>query len=86
MDRNDLTNEQAREVCKVIERYQRYLVRLRTRMEKRGFPATDRTYVNVCRAFDAIQTLRMDLHYLACGGTYERDSPAPESNSDSAST
>jgi Protein of unknown function (DUF1501) len=57
--RNDLTKEQAREISKVIESYQRYLVRLRTRMEKRGFPPTDRTYVNVCRAFDALQALRM---------------------------
>jgi hypothetical protein len=85
MDRNDLTKVQARELCKVIEGYQRYLVRLRTRMEKRGFPPTDRTYVNVCRAFDAIQALRMDLHYLACGGTYERDRPAPEGKSESTS-
>jgi hypothetical protein len=67
MDRNDLTKEQAREICKVIEGYLRYLLRLRTRMEQRGFPATDRTYVNVCQACDAIQALPMDFHYLACG-------------------
>jgi hypothetical protein len=49
MNREDFTKEQAAAICKVIEGHQRYLVRLRTRMEARRFPPTDRTYLIVCK-------------------------------------
>jgi hypothetical protein len=36
------------------------------RMEKRGFPPNDRLYQHAKRAYDAVCSLGVELHYLSC--------------------
>jgi hypothetical protein len=43
-------------------------MRLKTRMEKAGFPAADAFYQLVCNAYDATHRLHVHVHYLACNG------------------
>ena len=45
-----------------------YLLRLRTRMEKVGFPHYDDLYLHVCAAYEAANRLSNKAHYLSCGG------------------
>ncbi len=44
-----------------------YLYRLRERMEKRGFKASDPLYRKVVAAYDGVLGLWIDLHYMSCG-------------------
>lgn len=43
-----------------------YLGRLQPRMEKVGFPSDDRLYQLVCKTYEAIHGLCVELHYLSC--------------------
>ena len=45
-----------------------YLLRLRERMEKVGFPHDDDFYQHVCAAYEAANRLRNKVHYLSCDG------------------
>ena len=45
-----------------------YLVRLRERMTKVGFPIVDPLYQSVIKAEDAIRELWIKLHYTSCAG------------------
>jgi hypothetical protein len=51
-----------------------YLSRLAARMDKRGM-GTDPFAVDVRRAQEAMQALRMAHHYLHCEGLGERANP-----------
>ena len=45
-----------------------YLLRLRRRLEKVGFPPDDNLYLHVCAAYAATYRLSMKAHYLSCSG------------------
>ena len=66
MDSNDLTTEQAGTMRESLFGLANYLHRVVTRMEKRGFPPDDRLYQHAKRAYDAVCSLGMELHYLSC--------------------
>jgi hypothetical protein len=66
MDSDDLTPEQAGAVYRALVGGMNYLLRLRTRMEKTGFLPNDRLYQMVCKAYDAMHRLSVDLHYRSC--------------------
>ena len=67
MNSSSITREQAEKLSAAIREHLGYLVRLRTRMELRGFPSDDPLYLLVCRAFDAVHRLSVELHYMSCG-------------------
>jgi hypothetical protein len=64
MTRDDVTKAQAKQVREALYRPTNYLVRLRRRMELRGFPPNDPLYVLVSKAFDALQHLGMHVHHF----------------------
>jgi hypothetical protein len=68
MTRDDVTKAQAKQIREALYRPTNYLVRLRRRMELRGFPPNDPLYVLVSKAFDALQHLGMHVHYMTCDG------------------
>lgn len=57
---------QAEKINKSVGPSLNYLGRLRHRMEKRGFPMSDPYYRTVCTAFDAMQAIFVQTHYLSC--------------------
>jgi hypothetical protein len=69
MNRDDIKHWQAERICKALFPTKNYLVRLRRRMEQRRFPHDDPLYLLVCAAHEALNRLRLDVHYLSCGGT-----------------
>jgi hypothetical protein len=66
MDSGDLTTEQARAMHRSLFRLANYLSRVVRRMEQAGFPPDDHLFQTTKRAYDAICTLCMELHYLSC--------------------
>lgn len=57
-----------------IARQLRYLGRLRTRLEKRGFTPADVLWQRVHAAWVAAQALSVEVHYLSCApGTVGRE-------------
>jgi len=61
MDESDITREQAEAMrVRVIEMV-RYLGALQRRMDKRGFPPSDRFRQTVARAYDGVQALSLAL-------------------------
>jgi hypothetical protein len=44
------------------------LYRLRERMQKVGYVPSDRLYALVCKAYDALHAVYVDVHYLSCDG------------------
>jgi hypothetical protein len=78
MTRRDVTSEQAGRISKALYPATNYLARLRRRMESRGFPHTDPLYLLVRAAHEAVNRLRLDTHYIACGvGEPGRDGHGP---------
>jgi hypothetical protein len=57
-----------------------YLSRLRTRMERTGFPPDDPLLQLVNKAYDAVQHLAVHVHYLSCGSGVGRSSLPEESD------
>jgi hypothetical protein len=53
-------------LCRGISPGLRYLVRLRSRMERAGFLPDDPLFQLVSKAYDAVQHLSVHLHYLSC--------------------
>ena len=68
MDQNSIKRWQAKKIHATLHPSLNYLLRLRQRMEKKGFPPSDPYYQHVCRAYDAMQTLVNQTHYLSCSG------------------
>jgi hypothetical protein len=66
MDSGDLTTEQAAQMHKSLFRLANYLSRVVKRMERRGFPPDDPIFQSARRAYDAVCSFSMDLHYLSC--------------------
>jgi hypothetical protein len=58
---------QAAVIRRALAPAQRYLFRLRQRMSEVGFSQSDTLYQLVCRAYDAVFHLSIELHYLSCG-------------------
>jgi hypothetical protein len=68
MNRNDIENWQAKRIGEALYPTVNYLVRLRRRMEQLRFPHDDPLYKRVCEAHEAMNRLRLDVHYLTCSG------------------
>ena len=68
MNRGDIQKWQAKRISQPLYPATNYLVRLRRRMEQRGFPPDDPLYLEVCAAYEAIHRLGMSVHYLSCDG------------------
>jgi hypothetical protein len=66
MESNELTTAQAERIRDALLPHVRYLYKLKTRMEKTGFPPGDRLFRLTCSAYDSAQQLAMALHYLSC--------------------
>lgn len=54
---DDLTREQAHKLTEIVRRHLIFLGRLRTRMERLGFPQSDPMYLYTCRAYDAVHAM-----------------------------
>ncbi|MFO0788785.1 MAG: hypothetical protein U0805_04960 [Pirellulales bacterium] len=80
MNSDDLTREQAERLKATLLPTLRYLDRLKRRMVNRGFPSNDPLLCDVCGAYEAIQGLRVRLHYLSCDGGVGR--PARQMQAD----
>ncbi len=74
MNADDLTPEQAGILSRGLFRGLNFLVRLKTRMEKSGFPPNDPLYQLVAKAYDATHRLSVDLHYRSCRSGVNRQS------------
>jgi hypothetical protein len=66
MDSSNLTMEQAAQMHKSLFRLANYLSRMVKRMERTGFPPNDPLFKSASRAYDAVCSVCMDLHYLSC--------------------
>jgi len=66
MDSSDLTTTQAEQIRDALIPHVRYLFRLKTRMERTGFPSGDELFRLTVAAYDSAQSLAMALHYLSC--------------------
>jgi hypothetical protein len=74
-----VTKAQARHLEHELFPPTNYLIRLRNRMHERGFPHDDPLYQRVCEAYEAMNTLRMHVHYLAADGAGRPSTPPGES-------
>jgi hypothetical protein len=68
VDQYSIKRWQAKKIHAALHPSLNYLLRLRQRMEKTGFPPNDPYYQHVCRAYDSMQTLVNQTHYLTCNG------------------
>ena len=68
MDRTTIKRKQAATINKALWPSLNYLFRLQTRMVKVGFPPADPLYLLVSAAYDAVQRLHVETHYLSCKG------------------
>jgi hypothetical protein len=67
MRSSDLTKTQARALKNKLQPMLGYLNRLKHRMIRKGFPPDDPLLTAARRAEDAMYTLHVETHYLACG-------------------
>jgi hypothetical protein len=68
MDRTTIKRRHAAAISKALYTGMNYLIRLKTRMEKVGFPPDDPLYKLVASAYDAMHRLSVEVHYLSCKG------------------
>lgn len=68
MSSDDITKSQAKVISEALFPGTNYLVRLKKKMEKVGFPHDDKLYLLVCNAYDAALELGNEVHYLGCDG------------------
>ena len=68
MNSNNLTKSQAKVIFEALFPGANYLVRLRDRMQKSGFPPGDKLFQLVEKAHEAMRQLRSELHYMSCDG------------------
>ncbi|HEY8666286.1 MAG TPA: hypothetical protein VIL86_06460 [Tepidisphaeraceae bacterium] len=66
VDSRTLQKQQVAAMADTVGRELRYLGKLRQRMEQVGFPPEDRLYRSTSAAFNAMQGLFVELHYLSC--------------------
>ena len=66
MDSRSITTEQAKIMADAVRIQLNYLSRLRSRMERVGFPPADPLYREVHAAWAATHSLFVQLHYLSC--------------------
>jgi hypothetical protein len=66
MDSDKLTTEQAEQMHKSLFRLANYLCRVVKRMERTRFPPDDPLFKSARRAYDAVCSFCVDLHYLSC--------------------
>jgi hypothetical protein len=66
VDSKSLTDEQIAALKETIRRQLNFLGRLRDRMNRLGFPPDDRLYVQVVQAWNAVQALHIEIHYMGC--------------------
>jgi hypothetical protein len=66
MDSNALKRWQIIALQKAVAPMLAYLCKLRERMQRVGFLPQDPLYQVVERAYDAVQSLSVKLHYLGC--------------------
>jgi hypothetical protein len=71
MKSTDLAREQVDKLLAGVTPRLGYLTRLSDRMDKQGM-GTEPLAADVRKARDAMQALRMSLHYLHCDGLGER--------------
>jgi hypothetical protein len=68
MDRDSVTKDQTKKINASVQPSLNYLFRLRERMVKKGFPPNDPLMKLVKNAYDCVQRLFIELHYLSCDG------------------
>jgi hypothetical protein len=68
MTSDDLTKSQANAIREALFPGMNYLYRLKTRMEKAGFPTHDKLYQLVLDAYEAANCLSVEVHYMSCNG------------------
>jgi hypothetical protein len=68
VDSSNLTQAQAKRIHEALYPGLNYIIRLRERMSKRGFPPDDELYRQVCAAYDAVFRLRIKIHTYSCSG------------------
>jgi hypothetical protein len=61
MDRSTIKKWQAKRICQALYPATNYMMRLRRRMEQRGFPPNDALYLQVCAAHEAVNRLRRPI-------------------------
>ena len=75
MSSDDLTKSQAKQLSESLFPGVNFLLRLKTRMEKSGFPQDDALYNLVSDAYDASWELYRELHMMAASGVGRQDRP-----------
>jgi hypothetical protein len=73
MDSTKLKPWQAKLMYTTLQPALGYLCRLRERMERRGFPANDKLFKLTVAAYNAIHSLYIELHYMACASGVGRE-------------
>ena len=75
MNSRDLKRWQLEKIGNVVGRFQGYLSRLATRMEKVGFTPNDELLRLTYQALSAVHSLKIKLHYMTCDASKrERES------------
>jgi hypothetical protein len=64
VDGGKLERWQAAKLFTALQPHVGYLYRLRERMQQVGFVPSDPLFQRVCEAYDALQALYIELHYL----------------------
>ena len=67
MNADDLAADQCRKMRETLFPLANYVIRLRKRMERRGFPPGDPLYRLVAQTQENLQALTMELHYRSVG-------------------
>jgi hypothetical protein len=60
------TDDQIAALKETVRRQLCFLGGLRDRMNRLGFAPDDRLYVHVTAAWNAVQALHVEIHYLGC--------------------
>ena len=75
MTSDNLTKSQATAIREALFPGMNYLYRLKTRMEKAGFPVKDKLYLLVCAAYEASNRLSNEVRYMSCDGVGREPRP-----------
>jgi hypothetical protein len=68
MARGTIERWQAAQLFRTLQPTVGYFSRLRERMDKVGFVSADPLYQRVCKAYESLHALFIELHYLSCSG------------------